>query len=111
MISIMSGQHKKRTYARNRTNLNRRGFEKNPEADSIFLLKLLLSVIAGSFWLMFSQPISFLGLSFGGFPIGTIVGILAVNRLEKRQTSRHIFYAVILIITILSYFVPAGIVL
>ena len=107
----MSGQHKKRTYARNRTNFNRRGFEKNPEADSIFLLKLLLSVIAGSFWLKFSQPISFLGLSFGGFPIGTIVGILAVNRLEKRQTSRHIFYAVILIITILSYFVPAGIVL
>lgn len=107
----MSGKNKQRTYARNRTNLNRRGFEKKPEADSIFLFKLFLCVIAGSFWLKFSQSMSFFGLLLGGFPLGAMIGIISINRFEKRQNNRHIFYAVIFVITILTYFVPAGIVL
>ena len=32
----MSKNNKQRTYARNRTKLSRRGFEKNPESDSVF---------------------------------------------------------------------------
>lgn len=110
----MSEQNKKqrsRTYARNRTNLSRRGFEKNPESDGVFLLKLIASFLAGTFWLKFAQPSVLAGIVLTGVPIGAMIGCIVVNRLEKRQFNRRIFYAVILMTMILSYFVPAGIVI
>ena len=103
-------KRKSRTYARNRTRLNRRGFEKNPERDSVFLLKLFLCVLAGSFWLKFAIPLNF-GVVLSGFPVGLAIGLLAVANLEKRSENRRIFYAVILICGILSFFVPSGIVI
>lgn len=114
MISIMSGQNKKqrsRTYARNRTNLSRRGFEKQPEPDSIFLLKLISVTISASIWLKFSSQLVIFGVVFGGLPLGAVIAALTMHFLEKRQTNRHVFYAIIFIIAILSYFLPLGIVL
>lgn len=104
-------QQQARTYARNRTRLSRRGFDKQPESDSVFLLKLLAAALAASFWLKFSLPIEVIGLLFGGLPIGAIVAILIIYWREKRRDSRHILYAVVLIVAILSYFLPAGIVI
>ena len=112
IISNMSENQKRksRTYARNRTRLNRRGFEKNPERDSVFLLKLFLCVLAGSFWLKFANPLNF-GVVLSGFPVGLAIGLLAEANFEKRSENRRIFYAVIFICGILSFFVPSGIVI
>jgi hypothetical protein len=110
----MSGQNKKqrsRTYARNRTKLSRRGFEKRPESDSIFLLKLISVAIGASIWLKFTSQLLLLGVIFGGLPVGAIISIIIVYFLEKRQMNRHIFYAIIFIVAILSYFLPLGIIL
>lgn len=110
----MSGQNKKqrsRTYARNRTNLSRRGFDKHPEPDSVFLLKLLSLAIGASVWLKFASQMTVFGVIFGGLPIGAIISLALVYFLEKRQMNRHIFYAIIFIVALLSYFLPLGIIL
>ncbi|MBS7346411.1 MAG: hypothetical protein KIG14_01735 [Candidatus Sacchiramonaceae bacterium] len=110
----MSGQNKKqrsRTYARNRTKLSRRGFDKHPEPDSVFLLKLVGVAISASIWLKFTSQLTIFGVIFGGLPIGAIISIATVYFFEKRQMNRHIFYAIIFIVAILSYFLPLGIIL
>ena len=110
----MSGQNKKqrsRTYARNRTNLSRRGFDKSPEPDSVFLLKLIGAAISASVWLKFSSQLTIFGVVFGGLPVGAVLGLVAVHFLEKRQMNRHVFYSIILLVAIISYFLPLGIVL
>lgn len=101
---------KARTYARNRTRLSRRGFEKNPERDGVFLLKLFLSVLAGFFWIKFSGVLQIGGVFLAGLPFGAILAIFLISKFEKRSENRKIFYAVILICAILSYFLPVGIV-
>ena len=112
IVSNMSENQKRksRTYARNRTRLNRRGFEKNPERDSVFLLKLFLCVLAGSFWIKFSGVLQIAGVFLAGLPFGAILAIFLISKFEKRSENRKIFYAVILICAILSYFLPVGIV-
>lgn len=106
-----SSKKKSRTYARNRTNLSRRGYEKNPESDGIFLLKLIICVVAGSLWLKFLAPLNILGLYLAGFPVGAIIGALIIFNFEKRQINRKILLAVLVLTTVISYFVPAGIVI
>ena len=106
-----SDTRKARTYARNRTKLSRRGFEKFVERDSIFLLKLVLSILAGSLWLKFSSPVNLGEVVFSGFPLGLIVGLLIISRFETRSENRKIFYAVIFICAVISFFVPSGIVI
>jgi hypothetical protein len=76
---------KSRTYARNRTRLNRRGFEKNPERDGIFLLKLFLSVLAGFFWIKFSGVLQIGGVLLAGLPFGAILAIFLISKFEKRS--------------------------
>lgn len=110
----MSGQDKKtrkRTYARNRTSLSRRGYEKNPEPDSIFILKLIIVIIAGSFWIKFAGPTTIFGIYIAGLPIGLLVGLVFIHLLEKRPNNRKIWFSVIIMVTIISYFLPSGIVL
>ncbi|MDO4872444.1 MAG: hypothetical protein Q4A27_03435 [bacterium] len=113
IISNMSQnkERKSRTYARNRTKLSRRGFEKNPEKDSIFLLKLLFSIFAGSLWLKFAHPLDLAGITLGALPLGLIIGLMAVSKFESRSENRKIFYAVIFVCAVISFFVPSGIVI
>ncbi|MCL2869982.1 hypothetical protein FWF48_04250 [Candidatus Saccharibacteria bacterium] len=100
-----------RTYARNRTNLSRRGFEKFTEPDGIFLLKLVGVVILGSFWLKFGSPLKIGTGYLFGIPAGLLIGLVLIRLVEKRSENRKIWFAVILIVAILTYFIPAGIVL
>jgi hypothetical protein len=105
-------QKRPRTYARNRaTSVSRRGYEKIFESDGTYFLKLIVLVLLGTFWLKFQQPISWLGMPLGGVPVGLLAGLVMVNRFEKYQTDRKIWYAILVIVTIISYFVPAGIVI
>ena len=106
---MASRRHKQRTYARNRV-FSRRGNEKL-EPDGVYLLKLTVIAIAGTLWLKFKMPLVFGGFTISAFPLGLIIGALAVYIWEKHPSDRRIWYAVLLIVAIVSYFLPAGILL
>ncbi|AKM80071.1 TPA: hypothetical protein DDX46_01940 [Candidatus Saccharibacteria bacterium] len=100
-----------RTYARNRALVSRRGNSLVLESDGQYFLKLVCVVILGTLWLKLSTPVLWLGLPLGGIPLGTIIGLVGIKTLEKNQLNRKIWYAALIIVTIICYFVPAGIVL
>ncbi len=104
-------RHRARTYARNRTRLSRRGFDKEQETDSMFILKLVLVIIAGSFWLKFAQILYIGPVPLTGLPVGFLIGLILVHYLEKRSLNRRVFFSVLLIAAVLSYFLPMGIVI
>lgn len=105
-------QKRSRTYARNRaTSISRRGYEKMVETDSTYFFKLVIFVLLGTLWLKFSQPVVWFGMPFNGIPLGLLVGLLLVAKFEKYQSDRKIWYAALIIVAIISYFVPAGIVI
>lgn len=81
------------------------------ESDGTYFLKLVVFVLLGTLWLKFQQPVSWMGLPFYGVPVGLLIGLLLVRQFEKHQSDRKIWYAILLVVTIICYFVPAGIVL
>lgn len=104
-------KNRARTYARNRTTLSRRGYEKINETDSTYFLKLVIFLLLGTLWLKFSTPLDLGGMQLHALPIGLVLGLLLVHPVEKLQFNRKIWYAVLLIVGIISYFVPAGIII
>lgn len=106
----MSRKHKQRTYARNRI-FSRRGNEKLQEPDGFYLLKLVVVAILGTLWLKFRAPVGAGAVVVNALPIGLAEGVLLVHWLETSPMNRKIWYATLLIIAIVSYFLPAGIVI
>jgi hypothetical protein len=105
-------QKRSRTYARNRAAaLTRRGNEVLFETDSTYFLKLVVFVLLGTLWVKFSDPLIWMGFQFNAIPVGMLVGLLLVNKFEKYQSDRKIWYAILLVVTIICYFVPAGVIL
>lgn len=99
-----------RTYARNRaTAISRKGRENIFESDSTYLLKLVAFVLLGTLWLKFKDPIVWLNMPLNAIPVGLFIGLLLVARFEKYQFNRKIWYAILIVVTIICYFVPAGI--
>lgn len=98
-----------RTHARNRP--RGRITQRVAEADGVYFLKLVVIVILSTLWLKFTAPISWNGIPFAAFPLGALIGLVAIKLYEKDQTNRKIWFAVLVMVTILSYFVPAGIVI
>lgn len=80
------------------------------ETDSVYLLKIVLYVILGSLWLKFAQPLSIGGMIVGGFPIGLGLGLLFASH-DHFRVDRKVEYALLIVMTIISYFLPAGILL
>lgn len=109
-MSNKNKKHKERTYARNR-NISRRGYEKIFESDGEYLLKLVLCVLLASFWLKFHEPIMLGAVPLNAFPLGFILGMILVGKFERFQADRKIWYAILIIVAIITYFMPAGIVL
>ncbi len=98
-----------RTYARNRTAISRRGNLKMlafDETDAVFLLKLILALVIGAFWVRVRSH-----QTMPGIPIGALVAFGLVRTFEKHPLNRRILYLVVVIIGLISYFLPAGIVL
>ena len=89
----------------------RRRYEKVFESDGTYLLKLVAFVLLGMFWIRFEQPISWLGTPIGGVPAGLLLGLILVNRLESHQSDRKIWYAILIVVGIISFFRPSGIVI
>jgi len=79
------------------------------EPDSAYFLKLVLYVVLGSLWLKFNQPLILGDFAVHGFPLGLFLGLLFASH-DHFQVDRKIEYAVLIIVTILCFFVPAGIV-
>lgn len=109
---VQQKQKRPRTYARNRAaTISRKGYENIYETDGTYFLKLVVFTLLGTLWLKFGHPITVGGILVNGIPLGLFIGLFLVNQFEKYQSDRKIWYAILLVVTIICYFVPAGIVL
>ena len=81
------------------------------ESDSTYFLKLVVIVLLGTLWLKFADPFMLGGFQFTAIPLGIVLGFLIVRAFEHHQEDRKIWYAVLLVVGVISYFVPAGIVI
>ncbi len=80
------------------------------ETDSAFLLKIVMYVILASVWIKFLEPIDLGVIALNGIPVGLLIGLI-VARQDRFQIDRKIEYVVLIVMTIITYFVPAGIVI
>jgi len=80
------------------------------EADSTYVLKLVLYVVLASFWLKFAHPLQIGAFALSGLPLGLILGIIFASH-DHFQIDRKIEYAILAIMTIITFFLPAGILL
>src|SRR5690606_21385627 len=101
-------QKRPRTYARNRV---KRYSEKIYESDSTYFLKLVIFVLLGAVWIKFGQPMSLGVIPISAVPIGMLLGLMLVRQFEKHQSDRKIWYAILLIVAIISNFTASGIVI
>lgn len=106
MKEIMGRQHKKKISTKTAKRFRERIFE----SDSTYFLKLVIVVLLGTLWLKFAAPVAWLGFTLAAFPLGIMLGFLVVRAFEHHQEDRKIWYAVLLVVGVISYFVPAGIV-
>ena len=110
----MKQQHQ-RTYARNRSKsselFSRRGRERVYEKDSAFFLKLAVFVVLSALWLRLSNPIDLGAVSIQAIPLGLIVALLLVLKIEKYQFNRKIWYVTLFMMAILTSFTPVGVML
>ena len=80
------------------------------ETDGAFLFKVVFYAILASFWIKFQQPLDLFIIGVSGIPVGFLIGLLVANH-EKLQIDRKIEYVVLVVMTVVTYFIPAGIVL
>lgn len=109
MAQTKSIKQRHRTYARNRP--RRRVSERLAEGDGVYFLKLVVVVLLGTLWLKFTTPLSWHGIPLSAFPLGALIAFVGIKLYEKDQLDRKIWYAVLLVVMIISYFVPAGVVI
>jgi len=81
------------------------------ESDSTYFLKLVLVAILGTVWLKFGTPVQLGAIPLYALPLGLLIGVILVKYFEVHEDDRKIWYAVLLVVGIMSYFVPAGIVI
>lgn len=81
-----------------------------PEKDSTYFLKLVIYIILGTLWLKFATPIEIGGFLLNGLPLGLFIGVVFAAH-DHFQVDRKIEYAILIVMTIISYFLPAGIVI
>ncbi|HXH26550.1 MAG TPA: hypothetical protein VNG90_01505 [Candidatus Acidoferrum sp.] len=80
------------------------------ESDATYFLKLVLYIVLGSFWLKFAQPLQIGALAVNGFPLGLLIGLVFAAH-DHFQVDRKIEYAILVVVTIITFFLPAGIVI
>jgi len=80
------------------------------ETDSTFLLKIVLYVILASIWIKFQTPIDLGFTALYGVPVGLFIGLIVASQ-DRFQIDRKIEYVLLIVMTVVTYFVPAGIVL
>jgi len=73
-----------------------------PEMDGAYFLKIVLYLIAGSFWIKLTLNGRHIPLA-----IGLVIGLF-FTRYEKFSVDRKIEYAILLVAMLVGYFVPFG---
>lgn len=73
------------------------------ETDGVYFLKLVLYLIAGSFWVRVVTSDMQIP-----FPIGLVVGLLFVQ-VERFRIDRKIEYALLLVAMFIGFWLPIGI--
>jgi predicted membrane chloride channel (bestrophin family) len=81
------------------------------ESDGIYFLKLVAIFLLGTFWIKFNDPLSVGIFQLAAIPAGVFVGFLLVRAFEKHQADRKIWYALLVVIGVISNFQAAGIVI
>lgn len=79
------------------------------ETNSAYLLKIILYFILGTFWVRITD-LNLANLETISVPVGLLVGLVFASH-EHFQIDRKIEYAVLLVATMLSFYLPMGIVL
>ena len=75
----------------------------NNESDSAFVLKLVMYLIIGSFWInIYTSALHRIPL-----PVGALVALLFVSH-DHFKIDRKIEYAIILVAMFVGYWVPVG---
>jgi uncharacterized membrane protein len=93
------------------TKTSKKRSKKQPtESDSAYVLKLLLYILLGATWIKFGSPVVFGAFQLNGVPIGMLFGFILASH-DHFAIDRKIEYALLIIMMILTYFLPAGIVL
>lgn len=87
-----------------------RAVDVDKESDSAFFLKIVLYVAFGAMWLRFASPLQLGPLSFSGFPLGLVIGLLFASH-DHFRIDRKIEYAILVIMTIFGFFLPTAILL
>lgn len=98
-----------RTYAKNRPRTQ--VVKKLQEGDGVYFFKLVIVVLLSTLWLKFALPMSWQGIPLAAFPLGALIAIVGIKLFENDPYDRKIWFAVLVVVTIISYFVPAGIVI
>lgn len=110
----MTDKQKQRTYARNRSKasqfFSRKGRERQYERDGIFFLKLVVFLLLSTLWVRLSQPIEAGPLVIQAIPVGLVVSLLLVLKIEKYQFNRKIWYVMLILMAVLTSFTPVGII-
>ena len=82
---------------------------KTSESDSAYFLKIILFLLLGTFWLRLNDvhigPFEHLSL-----PVGLLIGVLFAAH-EHFQIDRKFEYALLLVATVMSFYLPMGIVI
>lgn len=80
------------------------------ESDSAYFLKIVLYIILGSLWIKFAHPLQLGGFVLNGAPLGLAVGVVFASH-DHFQVDRKIEYVILLLMMIVTYFLPAGVVI
>lgn len=78
------------------------------ETDGEYFLKIILYIVLGSLWVKFAAPLHIGGLVMNGFPVGLFLGLVFASH-DHFQVDRKIEYALLILVAIVTYFLPAGI--
>lgn len=79
------------------------------EADSVYFLKIVLFIVLGSLWIKFAIPLEIGQFTLSAFPLGLFLGLLFASH-DHFQVDRKIEYAVLIVVAVITYFLPAGII-
>ena len=84
--------------------------QRQTESDATYFLKLVLYAVIGSLWIKFADPLVVGSIIISGIPLGLILGLTFASH-DHFQVDRKIEYALLLVVTIVTFFIPAGIVI
>lgn len=80
---------------------------KAEELDTIYMLKMVLYLILGSFWVKISGGSGSWQIPI---PVGLFIGVFFASR-EKFQIDRKLEYAILLMAMFIGFWLPLGLVI